>query len=695
VLSLTLTLKVCRLRSRRWAFRIVWLAVALLAVVTHQQADAQIVLRNGFVANAATGADGAKLPPGFTLPTQTASVKEALEEFQRFAEHEQWEKAFKSLDTIACKSSTGYVDRGDGILVPSGLLVRGLLAGLSASGKSAYRLFYDSQAAALWDKAVDQAEASSLASIVSNHLISSIGDRAADRLGDLHFEQGDMDQAIAAWRSLVDYCPESKLPQAQTLSKIATALARAERWNEFREIEQMIREKFAAENVQFGGRAMPAGEYVASLAASAGSSPSASAQDFADDFELPAETVESWQFRFQRKVDPANANQPFALQDVYGRSVPNNFEIPAAVDNARAYVNLFGVQMAFDLETGKLLWRSGKLHQLQFQQARQGAAPERYSLLVHNGQTWSVERDAAQANQNGLFALVVREAATGKEVFTTRRSLSTWSILGKPYPLGDTVYVGANRTNQGRELAVLILNAKDGKMLKTVTLGNYAVDQSQLYSDRASSPSFLFYRDRMYIDTHGGALVAMQPQTGQLDWGLLYDSPTPNSGQYYYNYQPPHYSVSGPLRAGGLLFTKGMRASRLLGVRTEGPALAWNRPVGTAAVIVAADDERIYLGGDELSAYSLKTQELLWVSQLPQSADWSTPLVTKNRLYRFTSRGVCEVDKTTGDVLRIFRGIDRDGLGGSLFFTPRAMVTVSNVAITVYPRTNTLQAQAN
>ncbi len=693
MLSLALNLSLCRLRGLRSAFSITCLAVAMLAAVAHEVSVAQVILNGRFVAHTAAS-DAPKLPPGFTLPTQTAGVKESLEEFQRFAEHEQWEKAFKSLDAIAGKASAGFVDRGDGVLVPSGLLVRGLMAALPASGKSAYRLFYDSQAAALWDKAVDSAEANNLASIVSNHLISSVGDRAADRLGDLHFEQGDMDQAVAAWRSLVDYCPESKLPQAQTLSKIATALARAGRWNEFREIDQMVREKFAAENVQVGGRGMPAGEYLASLAATAESSPSASAQDLPDDFELPAETGESWQFRFQRKVDPATANQPFALQDVFGRSVANNFEVPTAVDDARAYVNLFGVQMAFDLETGKLLWRSGKLHQLQFQQARQGAAPERYSLMVHNGQTWSVERDAAQANQNGPFALVVREAATGKEVFTTRRSLSTWSILGKPYPLGDMVYVGASRTNQGRELAVLMLNAKDGKMLKTVTVGNYAVDQSQLYSDRISSPSFLFHRDRLYIDTHGGALVAMQPQTGQLDWGLLYDSPTPNAG-HYYDYQPPRYSVSGPLRAGGLLFTKGMRASRLLGVQTEGPALAWNRPVGTGAVIVAADDERIYLGGDELAAYSLKTQELLWVSRLPQSADWSTPLVTKNRVYRFTSRGVCEVDKTTGDVLQIFRGIDRDGLGGALFFTPRAMVTVSNVAITAYPRTSTLQAQAN
>ncbi len=690
MLSLTLDLGRYRTRGRRCMFRIAGGAFVMLAALACRTAAAQVVF-----GVAATRSDQEKIPPGFTLPVQASGVKESLEEFQRFVEHEQWEKAFKSLDAIAGKSSAGYVDRGDGVLVPSGLLVRGLLAGLSSSGKNAYRLFYDSQAAALWDKAAGQVEANSLASIVANHLISSIGDRAADRLGDLHFEQGDMDQAVAAWRSLVDYCPESKIPPAQTLSKIATALARAGRWNEFREVERTVGEKFASQNIRIGGRPIAAGEYLASLASAANSGPSAGAGILPEDFELPAEDSESWQFRYQRKVDPATASQPFPLQDVYGRSVPNDFEIPSAVDDARVYVNLFGIQLAFDLETGKLVWRSGKLHQLQFQQARQGAAPERYSLMVHNGQTWSVERDTAQANQNGPFALVVRDAATGKEVFTTRRTLSTWSILGKPYPLGDAVYVGASRTNQGRELAVLKLNAKDGKMLKTVTLGSYAVDQSQLYSDRAAQPSFLYYRDRLYVDTHGGALVCMQPQTGQLDWGLLYDSPTPNAGHYYYNYQPPNYGVSGPLRAGGLIFAKGMRASRLLGLQPEGPALVWNRPVGTAAVLVAADDERLYLGGDELAAYSLKTQELLWVSQLPRSADWSQPLVTKNRVYRFTSRGVCEVDKANGDVLRIFRGIDRDGLGGAMFLTPGALVTVSNVAITAYRRNAASQPAPN
>jgi hypothetical protein len=61
-------------------------------------------------------------------------------------------------------------------------------------------------------------------------------------------------------------------------------------------------------------------------------------------------------------------------------------------------------------------------------------------------------------------------------------------------------------------------------------------------------------------------------------------------------------------------------------------------------------------------------------------------LVTKNRLYQFTSRGICAVDKQTGEVVQIFRGSDLDSLGGSLFVTPNVLVTVSNLGITAYPR---------
>ena len=433
---------------------------------------------------------------------------------------------------------------------------------------------------------------------------------------------------------------------------------------------------------------IPATEQIARLATAADSpSPTVQAKLPAD-FDLPTENEPLWRFSFRSTANtnsgvPAAAN-PFNLVDVYGRLRANDFVIPAAADGQRVYVNVFGVEMAFNIETGKLVWRSGKLHLLNMQQARQGAAPERYSIRVDGDRVWSVSRDPAQANRQGPYYLTVRNASSGKEIFSSRRSLSSWSILGTPVLVDDVVYVGAQRNRQGRELSLLVLNASDGKLRKTVKLGSYAVDQNQIYNGRAARPTLRAVGDRLYVDTHAGALALLNPQTGGMDWAVMYDSPPQQTG-YNYNYVASPCGISGPMVAGGLIFAKGMRSSRLLGLNGDGPTVAWNRPVAASAVLLSADDERIYLGGEELTAYSLKTQELLWATQLPRSVDWGLPLVTANRLYQFTSRGVCEVDKANGDIVRIFRGDDLESLGGALFVVGGRLITVSNEGITAYP----------
>ena len=661
--------------SRGLAAASLWLGFGTLA-------GAQVA--PGIYSPYATASDGEKPNAAFTLPTQSADAKSSVDEFQRMVTHEQWEKAFQALDAVAKKTSSGFIDRGDGVLVPASLLVRGLLSGLPPAGKNAYRLFYDAQATRLWDQAVGKAEAENLTSIVANHLISSIGDRAADRLGDLHFERGDFEQAASAWQAILTYCPDSKIPKPQTIAKVATALARARRWAEFAEIEQMVRDRFAGDEVEIGGRRVAAVRLLADLASSAESTGPVVVSTLRDDITLPEQNEPLWRFPFLTKPAQSGEANPFMMVDAYGRPRANDFLIPAAADDERVYVNVFGVEMAFDLETGKLVWRSGKLHLINFQQHQQGAAPERYTLDVHGKRTWSVGRDPQQAAQQGPFALTVRDSATGSEAFSSRRALSSWSILGAPLVVGDVVYIGAQRNRQGRELSLLVLGASDGKLRKTIAIGNYAVDQNQLYNNVAARPTFALDADRLYLDTNAGALVAVNPQAGLIDWAMMYESPAPPAG-YNNGYQPPQSSASRPLVAGGMVFAKGMRSPRLVGVAADGPKLTWNRPTSDSAMLVGVDDERIYLAGEDLTAYSRKTQELLWATQLPRSAEWTAPLMTATRIYQFTSRGVCEVDKKSGDILRIFRGDDLGSLGGSLFVAGGKLITVSNVAVTAYP----------
>jgi len=677
--------------------------VSLLAIASNflatRAACAQVVLA---LDATATPSGDEKPVSSFSLPTQSNSVKEAIEEFQRFVENEAWEKAFQSLETITSKSTEGFIERPDQVLVPSSLLVRSLLAGMPTAGKSAYRVFYDAQATALWEKASGAAEVESLTQIVDKHLVSSVGDRAADRLGDLYFERGDLHRAQASWRTVLNYCPESEISKAQLLIKVATALALAGRGNELGEIQRAIDARYANEMVVVAGRPVKAGEEIARLAGGVQQIETATEPTGVDDFELPSSDEPLWQFRFQTKVDPNNpraAGQPFPITNVYGQPRPNDFRIPVATDGKRVYLNTFGVEMAFELATGKMLWRTGRMHDLNFQQSRQGVLPERYSILVAGDRTWSVTREPSQMNsQPPTFSLVARDAATGKDLFNSRRTLSTWSIVGSPLVVQNSgggvlgegpasaavIYVGASRSNKSAELSVLEIDAQTFKLKRDVTLGTHAVDPNQVYYDRVSEPTFAMHRDRLYVDTHAGALLALRTETAAIDWGILYESPPPQSGYVSSNYQPRQLGSSGPLMAGGTLFVKGMRSPRVLALDPAGPTLGWRRPIGVAAVLVGTDEKFLYTGGEELAAYDLQTQELVWSTRLPLSAGWSVPVLTKSRIYQFTSRGIYQVDKRTGRVLRLFRGADLDALGGSLFVTPKALVTVSNAALTAY-----------
>ncbi len=909
-------------------------------------ASAQVVLA---IDSTAAPSSNEKPTSSFSLPTQSSSAKDAIEEFQRFVEHEAWEKAFQALETITSKSTEGFIERPDHVLVPSRLLVRSLLAGMPTAGKSAYRVFYDAQAIALWEKATGAAEIDSLTQIVDNHLVSSVGDKAADRLGDLYFERGDLPRAQAAWRTVLNYCPESEISKAQLLIKVATALALSGRGGEMGEIQRAIDTRYANESVIVAGRPVNAAEEIERLMTGVQVSETATEAVATDDFELPASDEPLWQFRFKTKVDPNNpaaAGQPFPLMNVYGQPRANDFRIPAATDGQRVYLNTFGVEMAFELATGKMIWRTGRMHELNFQQNRQGALPERYSILVDGDRIWSVTREPSQMNQQPpAFALVARDAATGKELFNSRRTMSTWSIVGSPVvtssrggsrpgavPVGDRamptrsddtpsgkpevdfsqgfasgteslslngkvavvdsrlrltdggskqvssvftkkqvsvaafetefefqftkafadgiifvlqgesstvigdwlngrngisfegipksvgvkfdiygpdanstglcldgirptadsaislkgskidlksgrifkvnmtydgenlqvkitdierkathtanyqvdianhvrgprayvgftgssglltavqdvlrwtytpraprkqtpqpvaatasdlIYVGANRSNKSAELSVLAIDAQTFKLKRDVMLGTHAVDPNQVYFDRISEPTFTMQRDRLYVDTHAGALVALQPETAAIEWGMLYDSPAPQSGYPSYGYQPPQFATSGPLAAGGLLFSKGMRSPRMLALDPSGPTLTWRRPIAVTSVLVGADDKCLYTGGEELAAYDLQTQEMVWSTRLPMSAGWSTPVLTRSRIYQFTSRGIYQIDKHTGQVMRLFRGGDLDALGGALFVTPTALITVSNASLTAYSLTDSAAA---
>lgn len=640
-------------------------------------------------ATAVDGEEGNKPKYLFTFPTQANDVRESLDDFQRFVGRAAWEKAFQSLD-VARKAPAGKLITGDDrFSLPIEIRLRQILVEMPAPGREAYRLFYDAQAKKLLDEATGEKELANLQQIVAGYFTTSVGDVAADRLGDLHFQRGEMQAAADCWQTILRHSPDSQLPRLMLLVKTAIALSRQGRWSEFHEIQSTVGERHAGEKLVLGGQEVDAVAHLAEMARKAPAGQLASSE-LPPDINLPDDVAPLWQFRFLTPAAGKSLNQ-IGRNWGWGR-MPISEMVPAAThDGSRLYLNFVGYHVAVDLSNGKLAWRSGQFHDLaQKLQDKYYLFPEQYALAVGDGWLASVFKDPKNLGQHGQpFWLGRFDAATGKAGWSSDSvgALKSWSICGTPLIVGDRIYAAANQPNSTTELHLLAIGASDGRVIWSTHLGTSQIDQTQMYYRRTAQPAVLTYGDAVYVDTQAGGLAAVGMEKGELRWGFNYDAEAPSTE--YWNNPNMGLETSGPpLLHQGVLYSKGMRSTRLCAIDLAAAKLLWERPVSKSAVVLSIDGQQLLLGGDELTALDVSNQRLTWASRLPLATGWTLPAVTQHRVYQFTPRGIFVLDKATGDRLNLARGADLESLGGLVLLTPQGLITVSNLAVTCYPLGN-------
>src|SRR5690606_36054255 len=124
---------------------------------------------------------------------------------------------------------------------------------------------------------------------------------------------------------------------------------------------------------------------------------------------------------------------------------------------------------------------------------------------------------------------------------------------------------------------------------------------------RGSAPALLLDTGTLYVETHAGSLLKLDTLKGQIRWGLNYETDAPSDGhRFSYDETPAPFMSGPPVLADGVLYIKGMQSRRLYAIDPSGPKVLWKRPVNMLSVIVGADEERIYLGGEEVVACDLK-----------------------------------------------------------------------------------------
>jgi outer membrane protein assembly factor BamB len=639
------------------------------------------------------------------MPPASSEVREALDDFERFRRRGAWERALKALYTIPEEQTLRFVDGEEGFIIPVARKRRAVLTALSPEGQAAYRLFYDAEAKKLFDEADGPTELKNLERVYSAYFASTVGDNAADRLGDLYFELGHFDRSADCWLAVLRERPDTDLSPALVSVKAALALSRAGRRSEFEQLRSEIVARHADEKVTLGGQSGTPAELLRRLVGdevAGADARKSSAQPSGAGLDLAGAVDPVWQLRFAESVEagmtPAELTQ--------WESNPLSVVVPAVtVDGSTLFANYLGHAFAVDLKTGKMLWRSAPFHHLDLsamQDQVRAIDPSRFAVVASGEYVWTLGRDLKEQNFFAPFRLTCRRAGGGEVVWqsTDLADYAQVDLVGPPLLAGGKLFIAgktlANQQQQGQpQQFVLAVQPHDGKVLWKTEVGSFRQGNQFYYymysRDQSPQPRLVYRAGAVYIDTQVGVLARLDADSGALDWGFGYrtDNVQGQSRFFFFGYyQQPEPATAGstPLQSGEAFLIKGMQSDRLYAVEPNRMKVLWERPIAKASRLLAADDRSLYLGGPEISAMDLQSRKLLWSTRLPNGSAEGQVLARPDGLWQLTPRGVFEIDPKSGEVRRIFRGADLGAVGGDLFLTDRLLLTVSNRTISVYPR---------
>jgi outer membrane protein assembly factor BamB len=634
------------------------------------------------------------------MPPASSEAKEAFDDFERFARRSAWERALKSLYAIPEDQAGRFVDGHDGFIVPVAYRRRERLAGLPAEGQAAYRLFHDDDARKLLEQADGADELKILQRIDSAYFATSVGDNAADRLGDLYFEMGRFDRAADCWLAVLRERPDTDLAPALLAVKAALALDRAERRAELAALRHDIDDRYAEEKVVLGGRTATAADHLKRLLSDEHpTGPARSAAREAAGPQLSQHAHAYWQLRFGESIT-AGMTEPERVQ--WDQNPLSSAVPPLAVAGRSAYVNFLGYVFALDLASGKLLWRSASFHNVEVPAAQDQARmidPARFGIVASEDHVWSSSRELKDPNRTAPFSLTCRRTDGGDVVWQSKDlpDYAQLDLVGTPLLAGGLLFVAARPPMQFQQGGpvhehVLAIHPTDGRVRWKTEIGTFRQGRQYFYygmRDNEPQPALLYRAGALYVDTHQGVLARLDAESGELEWGYGYQTePVESSGRFFFwgMSQEQKWSAGGaPSWSGEALYVKGAKSDRIYALDPDRRQVLWDRPIAESARLLGSGPRAVYLGGPELSALELGARRLAWAARLPGGSGESRVLARPDGLWQFTARGVFEVDPRTGRVRRIFRGDDPESNGGDLYLTERWLLAVSDRAISAYP----------
>ncbi|MHC4695805.1 MAG: outer membrane protein assembly factor BamB family protein [Planctomycetota bacterium] len=585
------------------------------------------------------------------------------------------------------------------------------IAALGPEGLRTYRLLYDGKAKRLFDRARATSNPADLRVIVNRYLLTRYGDDAADLLASWALDEGRSVEAVRVLENLRELIPDSDVPEHLIVSKLAAAYVQLGDLEKagalITSYEESAPQWFKVE--RFEGLKVPESRAQRSTVQPSGfqhtplSWPTLGGSSTRKG-QMPAvspELVDPLPWRF-RLPGPAGKLWPRALPD----SLKDPLVLPASylvADAERLFVRTLHGCAALDAEDLSPIWiappvQRSKVPDSHVQpsifepptfnlQPYEGNLGDRLfenhvagSLAVAHGLVLTIEAeragamlegvdDASVANPPGFSprragdagerptVLVARDAATGQVRWQRGRTFDVADPLGSvdfraaPLRIDDTLWVPYT---WHADLSVAVLDAEDGSSIAEILLcslnpaaGGSRAD-SLLELRNALTPAYT--EGIVFVPSGHGVLFAVDAVERRLRWANRYraDSAAWRSSS---SSGSNGWMSSPPVVSGRLVLLSPIDGDELLAFNVASGCMQWSTHVEGASYIIAADEERVWLGGKSVTCLSLADGGRLWTLLLT-SVPSGRGVLAGDVIYLPTVEGLVFVDASTGDALR-------------------------------------------
>jgi len=654
--------------------------------------DAQIMIMDG-------SEESKPANQGFTVPTDEA-IQNSFADFERHVERKAWEKAIATLNDIPVEKRKGMLARPDGVIIPATQRIWDAIAALPAEGRDAFRLFHEAKAKQTWAKvsAPGAKWADQLATaekVYQEYFLTSVGDNAADFLGDAAFGRGDFENAERYWRNVLEKHPDSDVPEARLLFKRGLALAQLGQATALNAVIRSLQQRFPGQTMKVAGKDVAPEEYLTSRlkASQQPVSPTAASPESSIARAPAAGTEPAWRTQFLSPKGVEQRNQGLRNYSYYRNGIETVVPV-AATDGKRIYANWFGIVFAIDAASGKLAWRSHKFGDLNqhFGQMSYSANPDAYRIVAGEGIVLSLQVPLERIN-NGQepSRLVCYEAETGKV---------KWKSMDGPPPLNTLGFVGTPLIqdqeilviSHGQQDAKLSMTCLDlnGKQKWTADLGTVRKRSTVSGYQRMPQPAILRKGRTVYVASEDGAMAAFDLFDRKVRWLLPYGrAEQPGSGRRIFysgmtDDRTQLHTETSLMEQDGLIYVKEAGGRELLAIDPSAPSIVWRRPAEEASQIVGVDQDSIYLLDKELSCINRKDHTLRWATLLPISTGGLSMVAGPESILVMTGRGIFQLSRATGKVTHIFRGADLASGGGRLALVGDRLIAVTTQSVTSY-----------